>query len=206
MPHLWIMLGLASGATAEIAVQHVVEGDLEFPVPAEEGTAPGDAIIGKWQIIGASERIFIEVGTDSTGYVAWISHMDQPYHPAGSSDGLSGHLKLDRHNPDQQLRGRPVLGITLVTGLRYRDGRWRDGRIYSPDNGKSYRAWARLEGERLRVKGYVKIAFIKVGRSIYLERVAAPPPAAPSYQALAASHQPPDHGEVTGLAEAAGVR
>lgn len=203
MPHAWIILALASGTTTGTAAQHSVEADLEFAMPAEEAAAPGDAIIGVWQIIGASERIFIEVGSDSAGYVAWISYMDQPYHPTGSSDGLSGCLKLDRHNPDPKLRERSVLGITLVTGLRYRDGKWRDGRIYSPENGKSYRAWARLEGEQLRVKGYVKIGFIKVGRSIYLERVTAallsPPPLPPL-------PPPPDHPQVTGLAEPAGVR
>lgn len=178
MSRLWIILGLVPGVGTEIGAQHPGGGDLTYPWPVDAAPAPGDAIVGVWQVIGASERIFIKVDKDSTGYVAWISHMDNPSHPPGSTDGLSGHLKLDRHNPDPSLRDRPVLGITLVTGLRYRDGRWRDGRIYSPDNGKTYRAWASIEGERLRVKGYVKIGFIKVGRSVYLERVPAPLPAA----------------------------
>ncbi len=167
-------LALISGLAFELQAQDMLDVDGSvwetIPVTADSG----DAILGTWEIIDDDSQIVIEVAKDSSGYSAWIHYMDEPYHAEDASDGLAGCLKLDRHNPDSALRHRPVLGLTVLSGFNYRDGRWRDGRIYSPDNGKSYRAWARLEGDRLRVKGYIKIGFIKVGRSMYLQRVAAP--------------------------------
>jgi uncharacterized protein (DUF2147 family) len=165
---------LISGLVFEAQAQDMM--DVALPVwesPSATAEA-GDAILGKWQIADDDSHIVIEVAKDSSGYVAWISYMDEPYHAEDASDGLAGCLKLDRHNPDSTLRRRSVLGLVVLSELVYRDGRWRDGRIYSPDNGKSYRAWARLEGDRLRVKGYIKIGFIKLGRSMYLRRAAAP--------------------------------
>lgn len=167
-------LALISGLAFELQAQDMLDVDGSVWEPLPVTAEAGDAILGAWEIVDDDSHIVIEVAKDSSSYSAWIRYMDEPYHAEDASDGLAGCLKLDRHNPDSALRHRPVLGLTVLSGLDYRDGRWRDGRIYSPDNGKSYRAWARLEGDRLRVKGYIKIGFIKVGRSMYLQRAVAP--------------------------------
>jgi len=47
----------------------------------------------------------------------------------------------DAHNPDPALRSRPLMGILIVSGFRQEaPGRWADGRIYDPNDGKTYRS------------------------------------------------------------------
>jgi len=47
----------------------------------------------------------------------------------------------DAHNPDPGLRSRPLMGIPIVSGFRREGpGRWADGRIYDPNDGKTYRS------------------------------------------------------------------
>lgn len=49
-----------------------------------------------------------------------------------------GGPKTDVRNPDETLRGRPILGMTMIWGFT-RDGEtWRRGKIYNAGNGKTY--------------------------------------------------------------------
>jgi len=51
----------------------------------------------------------------------------------------TGRPARDVHNPDPQLRGRTLLGMPFMREFHRVDtGRWERGRIYNPDNGKSY--------------------------------------------------------------------
>lgn len=61
----------------------------------------------------------------------------------------------DANNPDPALRVRPVLGLRILSGLTASpDGVWRGGRIYNPEDGRSYRSEVRLGSDgRLEVKG-----------------------------------------------------
>ncbi|MFZ9408349.1 MAG: DUF2147 domain-containing protein [Burkholderiaceae bacterium] len=56
-----------------------------------------------------------------------------------------------------ELKDKPVVGLTILKGLR-RDGEaWSGGEVLDPKDGKTYKAQARLtdSGERLQVRGYV---------------------------------------------------
>ncbi|ASK36270.1 DUF2147 domain-containing protein [Alloalcanivorax mobilis] len=88
----------------------------------------------------------------------------------------SGEARFDKNNPDESLRGRRLLGVTVLTGLDYAgDGEWSNGEIYSPDNGKTYSAKATLDGDdRLDVRGYIGISLI--GRSQSWQRVSEDAP------------------------------
>ena len=45
---------------------------------------------------------------------------------------------LDRNNPDLSLRSRPLLGLEILAGLRYRgEGTWDGGRMYAPQRGRT---------------------------------------------------------------------
>ncbi|HBP69843.1 MAG TPA: DUF2147 domain-containing protein, partial [Alcanivorax sp.] len=69
--------------------------------------------------------------TDTGGYVqihkegdAWVGTV------VGSR---SGEARYDTENPDEKLRGRRLLGVTVLKGLEYAgDNEWEDGTIYSP--------------------------------------------------------------------------
>src|SRR3546814_739343 len=51
-----------------------------------------------------------------------------------------GHPKTDVKNPDPALRKRPVIGMTILSGFKAEDGEWKNGRIYDPESGKTYRS------------------------------------------------------------------
>lgn len=64
-----------------------------------------------------------------------------------------GETDRDRHNDDPALRNRSILGITILSGLAWRDGAWR-GRVYNPEDGGTYRTEVRPgAGGTLEVKG-----------------------------------------------------
>jgi uncharacterized protein (DUF2147 family) len=57
------------------------------------------------------------------------------------------------------LKGKPVVGLTILKGLR-RDGEaWSGGEVLDPKDGKTYKAQARLadSGNKLQVRGYVGV-------------------------------------------------
>ncbi|MCZ6828600.1 MAG: DUF2147 domain-containing protein [Gammaproteobacteria bacterium] len=81
-----------------------------------------------------------------------------------------GKPRLDIHNTDSSLRGRPIQGLTIATGLHYERGRWRGGRIYNPASGKTYRCEMELAADGyLEVRGYIGIAAL--GRTLYWQRL-----------------------------------
>ena len=68
-----------------------------------------------------------------------------------------GEPDNDIHNNNSALRNRPILGVTILSGLRWSDGAWR-GQVYNPEDGGTYRAVVRPgEGGSLRVQGCVSI-------------------------------------------------
>lgn len=46
---------------------------------------------------------------------------------------------LDENNPNRALRRRPVLGLEILSGFTDAGNDWR-GRIYSPEEGKTYKS------------------------------------------------------------------
>lgn len=69
----------------------------------------------------------------------------------------AGETDRDRHNDDPALRSRTILGVTILSGLTWRDGAWR-GRVYNPEDGGTYRAEVRPgAGGTLEIKGCLSI-------------------------------------------------
>jgi uncharacterized protein (DUF2147 family) len=65
----------------------------------------------------------------------------------------------DINNPDPKLRSRPFIGLRLISGMSAAAKRWEGGRIYDPNNGKSYKSYLELNPDgSLKVAGC--IAFI----------------------------------------------
>ena len=64
---------------------------------------------------------------------------------------------VDERNPDKALRKRPILGLPVLTGFTP-DGEEWEGRIYSPEEGKTYRSVMRRAGpDKIAVKGCILI-------------------------------------------------
>ncbi len=55
---------------------------------------------------------------------------------------------VDIENPDQNLRNRPLVGLTVLSGFRANGESWRGGKAYDPKTGRSYRSTLALDGTR----------------------------------------------------------
>ena len=63
-------------------------------------------------------------------------------------------------------KDKRILGMEFMWGLKKNGGKWKDGRILDPENGKIYRSQLEVvdNGKKLEVYGYIKILF-KIGRT-----------------------------------------
>lgn len=95
----------------------------------------------------------------------------------GADGELSGHIvKLLQHPDalcekcDGELKGKPVLGMTILWGLKQDGDAWKGGKIIDPKSGSVYRASLKLldGGRKLDVHGYIGISLL--GRSQVWER------------------------------------
>ena len=81
---------------------------------------------------------------------------------------VNGEPEKDFNNPDPNLKTKSRLGLKILSGLKYNpsDKEWQGGRIYDPDNGKTYDcfAWFDKDTNVLSIKGYV-VGIRWLGRS-----------------------------------------
>ena len=104
--------------------------------------------VGVW--LDASKRVEVEIapcGELLCGTLVWFRW------PNDAQD-----LPLvDLKNADPALRTRPLLGLTILYGLRRTGERtWEDGKIYNPDSGRNYNATMSIRDDgSLRVRAYV---------------------------------------------------
>jgi len=116
-----------------------------------------DGVLGVW--VTADGKARIEVTKQDDVYNGSIVWLKEPLYPADDKTAPGQH-KVDRKNPDQALRSRPILGLPLIQGFKYGgDNVWSDGTIYDPDSGKLYSCKLKLMMDgSLRVRGYVGIS------------------------------------------------
>ena len=100
-----------------------------------------DTIVGSWMSDGWRFRLDIERHDDVYAGIL--------------AEGLENG-EQDAANPDPALRTRPLLGIRLFDGLRFKGGSWADGRLYNPETGKSYAMRLSLDGpDSIDMRAYV---------------------------------------------------
>ena len=71
---------------------------------------------------------------------------------------------IDAKNPDPALRNRSLVGTDFLLNFEFTDQKWKNGRIYNPENGKLYKADLELRRGVLRVRGW--IGFRLLGRTV----------------------------------------
>lgn len=117
-------------------------------------TAPSDDIRGIWIDHQDPEKqkvaVMIEDCNGSLcGHIYW---MKKPLR--------NGRPKTDIHNPDQNLRERPLCGLRILSGFKHTDNNtWSEGHIYSPSDGNTFNSTIRLEKEgTIKIRGFIGIS------------------------------------------------
>jgi len=138
--------------------------------------ADGDAVLGVWQTLPEKHGYaHIEIerdGEELVGSIVWIS---EPNFPEDDKAGMAGEPKIDRNNPDPELRDRPLLGLQIIDSFEYvGNDQWKHGRVYDPARGKTYRCQMKLnEDGTLKFRGYVGVSLL--GRNTTWTRVSPAP-------------------------------
>lgn len=105
-----------------------------------------DRIVGTYKAILSRNDAKIKVFKYDNGYrmqVCWLKETKNP----------DGALKTDINNPDASKRKTPMWQVVLIDKVTYEGSLWKNGRIYDPTSGRSYKVELRLDGKRLEVKG-----------------------------------------------------
>ena len=119
--------------------------------PVQEYTA--DSIVGDWY--SDKKESVIRIEKHNGKYYGKLIWLQQPVNEKGEP-------KADSYNPDEKLRSRPILGLTIIRDLEYDEGNeWEDGSIYDPRSGKTYSCEATLEQiNTLELRGFLGISLI----------------------------------------------
>ena len=137
------VLGLAVAAAATGLLPAAIWAQAPPELPA--------AIFGRWD---TGDGAYVEVyERDGLYHGKFVHFYDEP--PA---DGI------DAQNPDPQLQGRSLLGADFILNFRFDGRKWKDGRIYNPENGKQYKADLELKDGVLKVRGWLGIRLL--GRTV----------------------------------------
>ncbi len=104
-----------------------------------------DAIIGIWWTEGKKAKVKIyKEGNQYEGKVVWLSK--------------------NRRNSEH-----PLLGKKLIHGFIHKDAKWIGGKVYDPENGKTYDSILKLNGDSLEVRGFIRMPMF--GKSVFWQKV-----------------------------------
>ncbi len=118
-----------------------------------------DDILGDW-VTGGGESC-IEIFKKNGCYFGKIVSLRRPYYLPGEIKGMEGRPRMDLNNPNKSLRSQPLMGLEIMKGFRFNNGKWVGGKIYDPGNGKSYNCQISLARDgNLHVRGYIGIPIL----------------------------------------------
>jgi uncharacterized protein (DUF2147 family) len=119
-------------------------------------------VVGKWKTIDdetGQEKSIIEIyEKDGKIYGKVIEILDIE------------HKKSVCSNCSGTDKDKPILGMTVIKGLKKDEDEYNSGKILDPKNGKLYKCYITLENkDKLKVRGYIGISLF--GRTQYWYRV-----------------------------------
>lgn len=61
----------------------------------------------------------------------------------------------DSNNPDAKLQKQPLIGLTVINDLIYKNQKWGNGTVYDPEEGKTYKCeiWLK-DNNSMNIRGY----------------------------------------------------
>ncbi|MFD1331483.1 DUF2147 domain-containing protein [Methylopila musalis] len=96
---------------------------------------------GQW----STPKARVTISDCGGGFCATVTALKEPNDEAGRP-------KLDRNNPDKAKQSRPIVGLTILSGMRPSGDQWL-GQIYNPEDGRTYKAYVTEQGATLKVQG-----------------------------------------------------
>lgn len=147
------MLFAARTAAANLAIAGALFG------VAVSAHANADTPVGVWQTIDdhtGQPKALVQISEDSNGQLT-----GKVIKGLGASDDPSRRCT----QCTDARKDQPILGMTIIDGMKKTGEGWDDGHILDPENGKVYRCKMHIEngGQKLVVRGYLGISLL--GRS-----------------------------------------
>jgi uncharacterized protein (DUF2147 family) len=122
-----------------------------------------ERICGKWESTDRQLDIKVYMQNDEfRAEIIWFS----------DTEGKPMDYWTDVHNPDPALRNRKILGMSVLSGLKYNADThsWEDGMVYDSRHGREWNASATIDKRgMLHVRGYWHFKFI--GRTMNFIRI-----------------------------------
>lgn len=113
--------------------------------------AQSNSIHGRWYTENDASIILLEeINGAIAGTIVWLKRTHDE----------TGNPKTDKQNPKKELKDRPILGLTILKGLKKDGKKWAGGEIYDPNSGNTYKCEAHLDGDVLKVRGYIGVSLI----------------------------------------------
>ena len=112
--------------------------------------ADPDGVLGVWLIESKEAKVELYKNDNGQleGRLVWLKDMYDE----------NGNPRTDLKNDDENLRNRPLLGMTLAFGFEWNEEKqeWQDGSVYVPGNGNTYCGSIKLkEDGTLYLRGYI---------------------------------------------------
>lgn len=111
----------------------------------------GQGIAGRWITVDdntGKQRSVVEITVQQGVATGRIVHIFDKSKEDKTCTACTGDRK------DQ-----PVLGMEIIRGMARSGNEWKGGTILDPDNGKVYDCKIWVEGEKLKVRGYIAFFF-----------------------------------------------
>lgn len=101
-------------------------------------------VVGRWKLEDGTAIVEVyKSGNAFNGKIVWLQE----------PNGTDGKPARDENNPDAALRSREIMGLNMLSGLVKNGEEYSGGKIYDPNNGKTYNCSMRVEGDILKVRG-----------------------------------------------------
>ena len=110
-----------------------------------------DAVIGGW--INGDGDAKVEIYKKDNKFYGKITWLREP----NEEDGTP---KVDDENPDEAKQHDPIMGSLILKSFDFEEGFWKNGTIYDPKVGRTYKCEMWLDGKtELKIRGYWGIVY-----------------------------------------------
>lgn len=133
-------------------MKHIIFTILALIICLPAFAQAANRINGVWFNGEKSSKIEISQSEDGSfiGNIVWLRE----------ANDAKGNPKIDIHNPDEKLAKRQLIGLQVLSGLKYNGkSKYSGGKIYDPKSGKTYSAKAEMvNNNTLALRGFIGIA------------------------------------------------